>query len=110
MQKEILTVEFRYHENHWVNPTHKVLTIGIFDTLEEAIVKGNEAITVLSQKFTFNKEDKFSLNGFLGLPEKLVMSHSPFEVYVQIQTLHLDNLVEVMNYVIEAEKKSKNSL
>lgn len=47
MQKELLTIEFRYHDQpkDVTNSVcrNKTITIGIFDSLEEAIEKGNRA-------------------------------------------------------------------
>ena len=53
--KELLTIEFRYHDElgweHDDGGRTKTITIGIYDTLEEAVNEGNEALKVLSEHF-----------------------------------------------------------
>ena len=53
MQKELLTVEFRYHDQPEDAPNgvcrKKPITIAIFDTLEEAIERSNKALGILSK-------------------------------------------------------------
>ena len=55
MQKELLEIEFRYHDrpigNCPATSYNKTIAIGIFDTLEEAVKVGNEALKVLSEHF-----------------------------------------------------------
>jgi hypothetical protein len=45
--KELVTLEFRYNDKpasyHHSSYRSKIITIGIFDTLEEAVNQGNKA-------------------------------------------------------------------
>lgn len=85
MTKELVTIEFRYHDKpkgeHDSNYKSKTITIGVFDTIEEAIIEGNKALELLESKFklhAFPKGDKaakerFSKNGgCFGNAKKLV--------------------------------------
>lgn len=76
MNKELLTVEFRYNGDpdsigsDYYNTT---VTIGIYDTLEEAVKAGEDLLdNTLSKYFQVRETDRFSTNGFFGLPERLV--------------------------------------
>lgn len=55
MQKELLTIEFRYNDRpSGICPAtscKKIITIGIFDSLEEAVRAGNETLKTLSSIF-----------------------------------------------------------
>ena len=48
MQKELLEIEFRYHDRPIgscpATSCSKTIAIGIFDTLEEAVKAGNETL------------------------------------------------------------------
>ena len=50
MQKELLEIEFRYHDRPIgscpATSCSKTIAIGIFDTLEEAVKAGNETLKV----------------------------------------------------------------
>lgn len=74
--KELLTVEFRYNDapnkNGCSGYTEKTITIGIFDTLEEAIKVGNNILCELSKYFKVKEDDKFMSNYLFGLPRTLV--------------------------------------
>jgi len=45
MKKELLTIEFRYHDKplskDFGGHESKTITIGVYDTLDEAIIEGN---------------------------------------------------------------------
>lgn len=109
MTKELLTVEFRYHEvpktELFPDCASKTITIGIYDTISEAVKAGNEVLIKLSEKFNFT--DKFSTNGFFGIPHKLVVDWSTHKVHVycKIETLYFDDLQKVMNDVFKSEEK-----
>lgn len=76
MTKELLTIEFRYMDKpkseDFSGATNKTITIGIYDTLEEAVDMGNSALNVLSKSFEVRPNDKFKVKGLFGLPERLV--------------------------------------
>lgn len=110
MTKELLTVEFRYHSipksDLIGSSTSKTITIGIYDTIEEAVKVGNETLQVLQSRFKFR--DKFKVHGLFGNPDRLVCDFSSkhkVEVFCKIDKLHFDDLNEVMKEVFEAQKK-----
>ena len=76
MTKELLTVEFRYHDapkGEWDSECKtKEITIGIYDTLEEAIKEGNKVLEVLSDTFEVRPDDRFKVRHLFGTPQRLV--------------------------------------
>lgn len=59
MEKHILQVEFRYHDidktGRLCYPS-RIITIGVYDTIDEAIAEGNKAIETLSAHFDFRND------------------------------------------------------
>lgn len=103
MTKELLTVEFRYldrpkNENDRFNK-EKIVTIGIFDTIEEAIKKGNETLKILNSKFTF--WEIFQIKDRFNLPTRLVADDA-YKVFISIKQLKFDDLKETMDETFEA--------
>ena len=112
MDKELLTIEFRYHaipkdSEYSDGYMEKKITIGVYDTLEEAVNEGNKTLSTLSSKFKFSY--KFGLhNGIFGYPNRLVTdfySHKGIEVFVKITPLHFEDVADVLNEVIESQNK-----
>ena len=105
MDKELLTIEFRYNADGGYRA--KKITIGVYNTLEEAVNEGNKTLSTLSSKFKFS--DNFGLhNGCFGYPNRLVTdfySHKGIEVFAKIEPLHFDNLADVMDEVLECQDK-----
>lgn len=99
MQKELLTIEFRYHDQpeDVTNSVcrKKTITIGIFDTLEEAIEKGNKALEILSKHFQVRPDDKFQLHHLFGYPCRLVTNccypTNGIEYFASITPLRFDD-------------------
>ena len=74
--KRLVTIELRY-EDRPVNEdvggyTTRTITIGIYDTLDEAIEQGNKAIELLSKYFEVRSDDYFVKNALFGMPRTLV--------------------------------------
>lgn len=76
MKKELLTVEFRYNDKpkyctecRYVS---KTVTIGIFDSLEEAVKVGNDTLRELSKSFEVRDNDVFKIQGLFGFPDRLI--------------------------------------
>lgn len=76
MKKEIVTIQFRYHdEPNWSKDSgyrEEELLIGVFDSLKDAVNKGNEVIKTLSAHFEIRDMDRFNTNGIFGCPVRLV--------------------------------------
>lgn len=70
MNKYILTFEFRYRKipSNPVISEHvnKIVTIGIYETLEEAVEVGNQHLQTLSKTYEVRPRDKFELKGESG--------------------------------------------
>jgi len=120
MTKELLTIEFRYHDapksEHDCDWKSKTITIGVFDTLEEAIVEGNKALEVFEKRFKlnphYNKKDRFSKNGgCFGYPQRLITPlaylQTPFDFYAKITQLKYDDVEQTIVEVLEAAKRYK---
>ncbi|NDV83002.1 hypothetical protein [Bacteroides sp. 51] len=99
-QKELLTIEFRYHgqPEDVTNSVcrNKTITIGIFETLEEAIEKGNKALEILSKHFQVRSDDKFQLHYLFGNPCRLVTNccypTNGIQYFAKITPLRFDDL------------------
>ena len=71
IEKELLTVEFRYNDapsgEYDGGSRSKTVTIGLFDTLDEAIIEGNKIISlILAKHFKVRGNDKFKKHGLVG--------------------------------------------
>lgn len=117
MQKELLTIEFRYHDRpeDVTNSVcrNKTITIGIFDTLEEAIEKGNKALEILSKHFQVRPDDKFQLHYLFGSPCRLVTnccySTNGIEYFAKITPLKFDDLSNTIKETFDAYERYKLS-
>lgn len=76
MKKELLTIEFRYHDapkfEHDSPYRSKTVTVGVFETLEDAVAAGNTLLKELAKTFEVRPNDVFKVNGLFGAPERLV--------------------------------------
>jgi hypothetical protein len=129
MDKYLVTIEFRYSDvpkfENGGTSNSKTTTIGVYDSIDEAIEKGNEALEKLESKFAIHtfpngrkaKKERFSKNGgCFGTANTLVTNlaylQTPFEFYAKITTLkHLDleetlfNLIEARNRYVSFRRK-----
>lgn len=116
MTKELLTIEFRYHDrpisDAFSGHTDKTITIGIYDTLEEAIAEGNKCIDILSKHFQVRSDDKFAMKFLFGQPCRLVTNccypTKGIEYFAKITQLKFDDLAETINETFEAFERYKN--
>lgn len=113
MKKELVTIEFRYHdEPTWSqdsgNRAKRVL-IGVFDSIEEAVERGNEAIKILSEYFEVRDDDCFEIHGPVGYPLRLVSNccypTNGVRYFATISPIEVDGLPDVVAEIFEAEKK-----
>lgn len=105
MKKYLVTFEFRYtiyakdddSDNKYIT---KVNTIGVFDTVEEAISNGNKNLEVLENHFNlnpnYNKRERFSKNGGCLGNAKFLISDlaylvTPFRFFAKITPLHYED-------------------
>lgn len=115
MTKELLTIEFRYHDKpkseYDGGYLTKTVTIGVFDTLKEAIKEGNKTLIVLSENFEVRIDDKFKLKNLSGFPKRLVTNTcyptNGIQYFAQITRLNFDDLNEVVNETFKSAKRYK---
>jgi hypothetical protein len=118
MTKELLTIEFRYYDSpkNSYSGVHKtkIVTIGVFDNLDEAINQGNLQLEILSKRFDVRFDDKFKLKGFFGNPNKLVTNTcyptNNIQYFAKIETLHFLDLDEVINETFLSVERYKKYL
>lgn len=121
MERYLMAIEFRYSDapryEDDLTSHSKTITIGVYDTFEEACKEGNELMEVLESKFQIHtfpngieaKRERFSKNGgcFGGkqtLITNLAYLRTPFEFYAKITTLKIDDVVPTINNVVAAAK------
>ena len=113
--KELLTIEFRYHDRpndagFGEYPT-KTITIGVFDTLEEAVDEGNKALEVLSGYFQVRADDRFKIHGLFGYPKRLVTNccypTKGIQYFAKITPLKFDDLSETIAETFKAFERYK---
>lgn len=120
MNKELLTIEFRYNDipkgDYDSEHKSKTITIGVYDTLDEAIIAGNKCLELFEEYFKlnphWNRKRRFGKNnGCFGHPNKLVTAlgylQTPFEFYAEIETLKYEDLQLTILEVLEAGKRYK---
>lgn len=113
MEKYIVQIEFRYkaipknYSAYASDCCNKIITIGIYDSIDEAIKQGNKSLEVLKAKFSFN--DCFSKNGgIFGAANKLVCNfnnRNKPQFFATIETLHFDDLAYVMEDVFNTNER-----
>lgn len=115
MEKELLTIEFRYLDEpigeHDCENRKKTITIGVFDTIEEAISEGNKALSILSENFEVREDDRFKTKGLWGLPKRLVTNccypTNGIQYFAHITPLRFDNLKDTISKTFEAFDRYK---
>lgn len=100
---------------------NEVVTIGVYDTFEDACKHGNDLLEFLESKFELHQfpngstasKERFSKNGgCFGSKKTLVTDlaylQTPFEFYAKIETLKYNPIDEVIEDVISASKRYRN--
>jgi hypothetical protein len=115
MEKEMLRIEFRYNDKpaseHSGGYKSKTITIGIFETLEEAIREGNKTLDILSKTFEVRSDDKFKLKHLFGSPKRLVTNCSyptkGIQYFAKIEKLNFNDLQETIKETFKAFERYK---
>lgn len=107
-------MEFRYRDRlnsrgFGERPIKKI-TIGVFDTLKEAVEKGNEVLNTLSEKgFEIRSDDRFKVKGLFGLPERLVSNccypTKGIQYFAEITPLKFEDLDSVIQETFDAYER-----
>ena len=125
MEKYLVRIEFRYSDapktEDGYTSKNKKITIGVYDTFEEACKNGNNLLEILESKFELHQypdgtkasKKRFSKNGgILGGKKNLVSSlaylKTPFEFYAKIETLEYNPINETIETIINASKRYIN--
>lgn len=121
MTKELLTIEFRYYDKPkseaFSGYETKTITIGVFDTLEDAVIEGTKVVAELAKSFEVRHDDKFAINGLFGLPNRLVTNccypTKGIQFFAKITKLEFNSLNKTITETFEAfyrYKEYKKSL
>ncbi len=122
MTKELVTIEFRYYDKPQYDrdsgSATKKITIGVFDTLDEAIIEGNKALEVFEKHFQIHKfpngseakKDRFGKNnGCFGSATRLISPlaylKTPFDFYAKITKLTYADVEQTILDVLDATKR-----
>lgn len=121
MIKYLITIEFRYRgisKGEWDSEhKNKTITLGVYDTIEEAILEGNKALEIFEKHFKLNThwnvKDRFSKNGgCFGNSKTLITNlaylQTPFELYAKITKLDYLDVEETITNVLDSIKEYKN--
>lgn len=122
MTKELVTIEFIYlgvPKGVW-DSEHKTktITIGVFDSFEEACQEGNKVLQILEKKikkhvFPDGREavpERFSKNGGCFESEKRLISDlaylkTPFSFFAKITKLKFDSIIDSIEEILDARKR-----
>lgn len=125
MEKYLVRIEFRYSDasetEDGYSSKNKMVTIGVYDTFEEACQNGNNLLEVLESKFELHQypdgskasKERFSKNGGCFGSKKALVTNlaylkTPFDFYVKIDTLEYIPIDEVIENVVRASKRYIN--
>lgn len=124
MEKYLVRIEFRYSdapkiENN-ITSKNKMVTIGVYDTFEDACRNGNNLLETLESKFNLHRfpdgskapKERFSKNGGCFGSKKTLITNlaylkTPFDFYAKIEALKYDNINEVIEDVVSSSKRYK---
>lgn len=112
MEKYLLTFEFRYtgmnkHKDDYRDYS-KTITMGIYDTITEAVNFGNECLPILAETFEIGRNDRFKVSGLFGAPDTLVTNtcyKDKVHFFGKITTLNFTPLKEMITESIESRKQ-----
>ena len=125
MEKYLVKIEFRYSDapktEDGSTTRNKMVTIGVYDTFEDACLNGNNLLETLESKFESHQfpdgrkapKERFSKNGgcFGGkntLVTNLAYLKTPFEFYAKIETLKYNPIDEVIEDVVSSSKRYRS--
>ena len=122
MRKYLVTVKLVYNDapkNDFLSGiTKKTITIGVYDTQNDAITNGNKALEKFEKYFPLNPhwnvKERFSNNGGpFGEPVYLVTDTAwittPFSLVAEITVLDYMDVEETINNVLAAEKRYQST-
>jgi len=123
MEKFLVSIEFRYDkapsfEDDFTSISKKI-TIGVFDSYDEAAIYSNNALEIFEKHFKLNryhnKKERFTKTGgcfgqAVDLITNLAYLETEFEFFAQITKLKFDDVEKTILEVIESEENYKEYL
>lgn len=124
-EKYLLTIEFRYedapkYEEGGFEYINKIVTIGVYESFDDACINGNSLLEILESKFSIHtfpdgreaKKERFSKNGgCFGSKNTLVTDmaylKTPFRFFAKIDTLKYSSISESIEDALSATKRRK---
>jgi len=112
--KYLLTLEFRFtsvnKDKTDTNCNNKTITLGVFDSFEDACIEGNKNLEIMESRFSlhvfpkghFANKERFSKNGGCfnsrkNLITNLAYLKTPFDFYFKITNLNYQNIESFIN-------------
>lgn len=125
MEKYLVKIEFRYSDapktEYRSTSKNKIVTIGVYNTFEDACRNGNNLLETLESKFKLHQfpdgrkasKERFSKNGgCFGSKNTLVTNlaylKTPFEFYAKIETLKYNHIDEAIEDVVSSSKRYRS--
>lgn len=110
-KKYLVNIEFRYKEvveYPFSGYTSKKITIGVYNSIEEAIEAGNNVLILLENKFPLNKHYNRKERFGKKTDEWLICNGThlitPFQYFARIKQLYYyDNLDNIIDAVLQSE-------
>lgn len=94
MEQYLITIEYRFKgkPNRWDSTDYETKqTLGVFDTLEDAMKCGNEFLPLLEARWdlnpNYNKKERFHKNMGMFIISDLAYIKTPFTFYAKIEKL-----------------------
>ena len=120
MKKYLVTIKLAYNDvpksDFLSGITQKTITIGVYDTQDDAITNGNKALEKFEKYFPlnphYNLKERFNKNGGpFGEPVYLITDTTwittPFSLIAKITELDCHDVEETINNVLDAQKRYK---
>lgn len=112
MEKYLVKIEFRYNlavcDKSGTRHRTKTVTIGFYETFDEACINGNKVLENLESRFSLRhkgKRERFSKNGgCFGTMVNLITNSylkTPFEFYFQITSLKYQPVNNVIDEILK---------
>ena len=123
MEKFLLTLELRYDdapesEEERARYVNRLITIGVYETREEANESGNCILeSIMEKKFSLNrhhngKERFSSRGGCFGTPKYLITElgylNTPFSFFFKVEKLNFFAVEEEIDKAVAASERFRN--
>jgi len=111
---EKVEIEFRYSDKKksWddSSPINKFFMVGLYETIEEAVNAGNDALNILKKRgFELRANDRFKVNGLFGSPDRLISNtcytNGKATFFAKITNVSSGDLNSVIDETIEAKQR-----